>query len=264
MIPQRIQYLVGSSERIRILEALSGTRQKQCTLAEHCSIARSTVHRNLEGLQEWGWVRRTEEGYELTPAGESVLAAYREFTDAVATLGEHEPLLQHLGDVNRPPRSALEGCETTVTTEQDPHAPSVAAAEVIRRNRGDPIRILVSGISPITNQAGWDALEAGSKVETVVDESVLQALEGPYESEARDALDHDGFTLRLYPGSIETGLVLAGDEVCVIAHDDNGNAMASLTGSTPEIREWAQTSYDRFHEGTQSIDVDTASVPSIG
>jgi len=217
MIPDRITYLLGSDERIQVLESLSKRREDQCTIAEACSISRSTVHRNLVGIRERGWARETDGGYELTAAGEGVLAAYREFADTVATLGEHEPLLEHLDGFEPPPVSALDGCETTVATTKNPHAPTVAAAETIRRNAGDSVRIVVSGVSPITNEAGWEALESGSTLETIVDRTVLETLEGAYDSAGREALGRDGFTMRFHPDSIETGLVLAGDEVCVTA-----------------------------------------------
>lgn len=261
MVPDRVQYLVASEERVRLLEALTEGPARQCTLRRKCSLARSTVHRNLTGCAERGWVVETSEGYALTQAGERVVAAYREFAETVYTLADHDPVLQHVGDAHEPlPTAALENCQTTTADATNPHAPSIAAAEVIRRNAGDPIRIAVGGVSPITNDAGWDAVEAGSRVESVVDESVLETLQRAYESTVEAAVDRDRVDIRLSPTSIDTGVVLAGDEVCVVVQDDDGTTQAALTGANRALQEWAEAAYERVREGTTVVEPGAATV----
>jgi hypothetical protein len=53
---------------------------------------------------------------------------------------------------------------------------------------------------------------------------------------------------------IETGLVLAGTDVCVIVHDDVGNAQATLTGSNQALRDWAEGVYGRLREESTPIE----------
>ncbi len=259
MIPERIQYLLASAERVRILEALRSGPTRQCTLRRECSLARSTVHRNLRGCEERNWVVGTCEGYELTQAGEQILDAYQQFADTVCTIADHEPVLEHLHGVDEPlPSSALDDCQTTPTVEDNPHAPSIAAADVIRRNAGKHIRIAASGVSPITNEAGWDALDAGSHLETIVDEPLYETLQHSYSTTVEAALDCERFDLLLSPGTIDTGIVLAGDEVCVVVHDESGNTQAVLTGSTRELRDWAEGVYRRIREGTTPVETGAA------
>lgn len=265
MIPQRIQYLLGSCERVQLLNAISRGVATQSKLAADCEVARSTVHRNLDGLLERGWVTTTEDGYRLTAAGESILVAYREFAEAVRTVGEHEPFLQQLEPVDsRPPASALAGCETTVATEANPHAPSVEVAAMIRRNAGERMRIAVIGVSPITNQATREAVEAGSDLELLFDTTVLETLQRDYDAAASEALEHESLTMRLSQGKIETGLVVTDDEICVVVQGDGGNAVACLTGTTPEIRTWAEQIYERLHERTRLLSAGTDGVPTVG
>jgi len=261
MVPDRVQYLVASEERVRLLEALTEGPARQCALRRKCSLARSTVHRNLRGCAERGWVVETGDGYALTQAGERILAAYREFAETVHALADHDPVLQHLDDAHEPlPTAALENCQTTTAEGRNPHAPSIAAAEVIRRNAGDPIRVAVRGVSPITNEAGWDALDAGSQIEAVVDETVLETLQRSYDATVETAAEHDRVDLRLSRASVATGVVLAGDEVCVVVQDDDGTTQAALTGANRALREWAETVYETVREGTTAIEPGTPTV----
>lgn len=249
MIPDRIQFLIRSPERIAILEALENGPARQCTLKRTCSIARSTVHRNLEGCERRGLVTETDEGYALTPAGEHILAAYHEFADIVGVVDDHQEVLERLWALEEsPPVAALRDCETTVATAGDPHAPSVAAGDVIRRNAGDSIRIAVSALSPITNRAGQDALAAGSRLESVVDPGVLETLRSSYRAQMETAVENDRIDVLVSSLPIDTGLVLAGEEVGVVVHDRNGSTMACLTGSNPDLRDWAENAYGRLRE----------------
>lgn len=255
MIPERISYLVSSAERVAVLEALSEGVTRQCDIARRCSVARSTVHRNLEGCRQRGWVRETPDGHVLTAAGASVLDAYDEFAATVETVTDHAAVLERfVADDEPPPLDALDGAETTVATRGDPHAPSVAAQRVIERNAGAPIRILVSGVSPITNEAGREALAADSSLETVVDHGVFRTLHASYADTVRAALDHPRFALHVCPPPIETGVVLAGEEVCLIVHDDAGGAHACLVGSDPDLRAWAWRRYDAARSSATRVE----------
>jgi predicted transcriptional regulator len=254
MIPDRARYLIGSDERIRLLEALSEGTTRGSELAKECSTARSTVHRNLTGFEERGWVVRSDGEYRLTPAGQRYLDAYREFAETTETIADHEPVLGHLTGVEEPiPTAALFDCETTPMTEADPHAPSVVAAGTIRRHAGEPVRIAASGISPITNRAGLDALDAGSELESVVDRRTLESLRSSYGTPVGAVVDDDRVELLVSPTPVETGVVIAGDEVCVTVHDDDGTAVASLTGSNAELRGWARRVYDRLREASDRV-----------
>lgn len=256
MISERVRYLLASSERVRILEALSVGPARQCDLGRRCGVARSTVHRNLEGLEERGWVAEEDSQYRITPAGQRLLDAYGEFADTVDTLSEHGPVLRHLTEVPEPiPTSSLEACETTPMTEGDPHAPMVSAADVLRRNAGDRLRIAAGTISPITNRATLAAVGEGSRVESVVDKSGLETLRRSYGDAMQSVPDMDRVDLLSTQTSIDPGIVLAEDEVCVVVHDDNGTATASLTGDASELITWAERVYGRIRDRADPIEL---------
>ncbi len=255
MIPERIRFLIGSTERIAILEALEDGPARQCALKRACSIARSTVHRNLEGCERRGLVTETDGEYALTPAGEHVLSAYREFVDVVGVVEDHQAVLERLWTPEEsPPVAALRDAETTVASTEDPHAPSVAAGEAIRRNAGEQVRIAVSGVSPITNQAGRDALAGGSRLESIVDRDVLETMRSSYARAVETVAEDDRVDVLVSPSSIETGLVLAGDEVCIVVHDEAGGTLACLTGAHPELRDWAERVYGALREDASPLE----------
>lgn len=85
-------YLSRSGNRLRLLDILGATRYTPRELAEMTDIARSTLRRILNELEQRGWVERTIDGeYTLTPTGENVSAETARYVDAlnaIDALGE--------------------------------------------------------------------------------------------------------------------------------------------------------------------------------
>jgi predicted transcriptional regulator len=255
MVPERIRYLLASTERVRLLEALTDGPVRQCTLRRECSLARSTVHRNLTGCADRGWVVETDEGYVLTQAGERLLAAYREFADTARTLAEHDPALERLHGVEEAlPTAALGDCRTTAATGHDPHAPTVEAAAVVERNAGDPLRVALGGVSPITTRAIRTALAAGSELEVLLDEGCYGARGRSDDALVEAGGEYERLDLRLSPTPVDAGVVLGEETVCVLVRDERGSARAALTGPTRALGEWAGGVYRRLREGAVPVE----------
>lgn len=250
MISERISYLLGSDERVRVLDALDGGSMRQCDVARRCSIPQSTVHRNLEGLGEWGWVEETDEGYALTVAGRRILAAYEAFAAEVEEVAEHEPFLRCCGRFEPAvPTSALSAGETTASTEANPHAAAMEMAALIRRNAGEDVRVATGAVSPITNRAGWDAVEAGSRVESILGEDAFEAFREAYAETMAEAADYDRIDIRVARESFEFGLVICGQEVGISVPDDTDGVEVCHVSAHPELRSWAERVHDRLRAG---------------
>jgi len=250
MIPERIRYLLGSGERVRVLDALDGGPMRQCDVSRRCSIPQSTVHRNLEGLGEWGWVEETDDGYALTVAGRRILAAYEAFVAEVEEVAEHEAFLRCCGRFDPAvPTSALSAGETTTSTEANPHAAAMEMASLIRRNAGDDVRVATGAVSPITNRAGWDAVEAGSHVESILGEDAFAAFREEYADTMTEAAAADGVDVRVARESFEFGLAVCGTEVGVSVPDATDGVEVCHVSAHPELRSWADSLYDRLRAG---------------
>jgi predicted transcriptional regulator len=247
MIPDRISYLLGSEERVRMLEVLEDDRMRQCDVARRCSLPQSTAHRNLEGLVDRDWVAEREEGYTLTVAGRRMLEAYRTFESEVTEIAEHEAFLRCCDRFDPEiPASALWAGETTVATEANPHAAAMEMAALIRSHAGTDLRIATGTISPITNRAGWDAVEAGSNVQSLLGEDAFEAFRDHYGETAAEADGYDRIDIRAVDGSVEFGLVLCGDEVGVSVPGATDGIEACHRSSHPELRSWGEAVHERL------------------
>lgn len=254
-VPDEVEYLLGSDRRIRILEALGERPKRQVTIARECSIAPSTVHRNVAGLDRRGWVREDDDRYALTAAGERILSAYRRFAETAERLGEYEPLLRSFEDVDvSVPTEAVVGGDLVTATPSDPHAPAVAMARLMRTADVERIRVVASIVSPITNAGAEGFLSDGRTIEMVVDrETMVSARESYFENYAH-ALASDRVDLHVSPDPVEFSLVLAGDEVGV-GGDPDADPSACLVGSDDDLRAWAEDVYRDVRSGAGRIDV---------
>ena len=88
----RIQYLVASKNRVRVLEYLSETPADRDELSEQLGIPRSTLSRVLTGLEEQNWISQHGTDCNSTPLG-ALLA------DELTSLSEAVEAMQHLEHV---------------------------------------------------------------------------------------------------------------------------------------------------------------------
>lgn len=249
-VPDDVEYLLGSDKRIRILEALGEGPKRQATVARECSIAPSTVHRNVEGLESRGWVREREddEGYALTAVGERILAAYRSFADTTEHLAEYEPLLGCFEDLAvSPPTSGVVGGEVVTATPSNPHAAMVAAADAIRESGAERLRTVCGGVSPITNGAAENMLGEGHRIEIVTDRETMACSRESYFENYAQSLASDRVDLLVTDEPIRFGLVLADESVCVVGRE-NGRPRAALVGAGEDLRAWAEDVYRSLRE----------------
>lgn len=70
-----IHFLVRSGHRMCILRALSRTESASVEdLRRQCTTSASTLERNLDLLEEYGWIRRQNQDYTITSLGAIFIA----------------------------------------------------------------------------------------------------------------------------------------------------------------------------------------------
>ncbi|WP_435156035.1 helix-turn-helix domain-containing protein [Haladaptatus sp. DFWS20] len=81
---EKVDFLASSPTRLCLLRELDGQRHTSNTLTEVCACSRATVHRNVETLQNYGWIRPIDGRYELTVVGKRILRQFHSLLETTS------------------------------------------------------------------------------------------------------------------------------------------------------------------------------------
>lgn len=254
-IHEQIKYLASSTNRVRLLETLRDHPSRPSALVDRCSVARSTIHRNLNELGDLGWVRRENGHYRTTDTGALVLKKYDELYQTIERVDKAEPfrICFEREDVEFP----LEGLDTATVREgtaENPHAAlhyyTESIPDSIERFRGiSPV------VSPMFNNAYRDRLPAATHSELIIDEGVLATSQDAYPDAFEYSLSLDSLEIYVHPTSLTFGLaIFDGERTFVSAYDEQSRLRAVLDSSDDDLLEWATDVYETCREGTTSLE----------
>jgi predicted transcriptional regulator len=249
-----IAFLVGSDCRVGTLHALGDEPLGPSTLAERVSCARETAQRNLSGFVERNWVRKRDGGYELTVAGRMVLDQYRRLAQTVENADRLTVFLEHAGSVvDRIDPEQLAEQTVTTSTPEHPHAPIERWLDIV-----DGVVDEYYGIQPIVsrvfNEAAEESIGEETRMELIIDQSVLETSRERFPEALELAFELDQFTLWISPIQIDFGLAISDDHVWLAAYDDLGNVVASVDGDDDAFAEWAHETYEAHRERSRQAE----------
>ena len=242
---EHVAFLVGSANRVRILEALREQPYRQCELTEACDLSRSTAHRALDGLEGRGWVEQAAGEYRLTVGGDLVLARYEALETAIARIDEWGPFLNRVGDpADTLPLAALQNATLVRSTAENPHAAAAHFADALATSAADVFYGISPVVSPRFNEAAEGLIAAGTEMELIVDESVFDTSSTEYADDLDRAFSLDSFTLYVSPDDIGFGLTILDERAMIGAYDDRGVLRECLDTTDESLRAWAYDIYD--------------------
>lgn len=236
-----IAFLVGSPHRVRILRALYD--QDGCTRGELRALvdaSRTTVQRNVQALEERGWITNASVEYAITPAGALV-------TEELLGLVETMQLATDLRDVLCwLPRAELgfdlrelNDATITVATPTNPYAPVNRLADTLE-TAGQ-----LRGIFSAATLATLDIAHARVAVDgvdwsIVLAATVHEALESSpaYAERFDDLLAADRFDLYAYPDGVPFYLGIFDDELQLGIENGDGVLKALVQSTSATVREW--------------------------
>lgn len=251
-----IAYLVGSDNRVRILETLRERPHGPSELASACACARETAHRCLAGFVDRGWVTRENGRYEITPSGEMVLERYRGLESAVTQTTRLEAFLGRAPSAFRDlPPELLSELHLEAATPEDPHAPISRFRSVLGDETLDRFRGVTPVVSAVFNEAAARVIAPETDAELVVDESVLRASRTTYEDALDEAFSLSEFTLLLAREPLTFGLVLADDRAYASVYDD-GSVVASVDSDDGRFVQWIAELYERVRREARVVEPD--------
>jgi predicted transcriptional regulator len=261
---EHVAFLVGSENRVRILETLRERPCRQCELVRVCGLSRSTVHRALDGLAAREWIRNEGGEYRLTAGGQFVLERYEALETSIERVNEWGPFLNRLGDVAATlPPAALDDATMVTTTPENPHGPVSHTADALASSRAETFYGISPIVSPLINEAARKLIETGAEMELLIDDSVLDTSRAAYPAALEDAYTLENFALYLYPGDLTFGLTILDERVLVSTHDEQGVLRECLDGTNEALAAWARDTYEEYRAAAERVDAGADTVSQL-
>lgn len=255
-----LQFLTGSPARFAVLSALAESAARPCELRDQVDATRTTIQRILAGYSDRQWVRKVDRQYRLTLTGRRVYERYDALVAETERAREFGPLAQHLGPIGDDlPDVVFEAGRITVSSEQTPLAAVNQLTDWFSDAEGT-----VKTVSPIVaamfNDTAAELLEAGTRIESIIDHNVLERSEREFDDALARGIDDESIEFYVSESSLEFGLVVDDRGCCLGAYDDDNNLRVTLVVEDSAAREWALDQFDQCREDATPLEA-VLSVP---
>lgn len=253
-----VAYLSRSGSRIRILDALTTDPCTRGELTETTGIARTTVGRIINELEERGWARRTTDGeYETTPTGSYIFSEFTPFVESVRAI-------RNLGDLtawlptDEVPIDLRHFTDATVR-RPDPADPMSTISDFNARLDGVSEFQCLVGIAPPVpfERAMVDGVEnRGLDTKHVItDEELNYLLEHPDRLTRWRAYLRAGANVYRYDGQIPCNLFVFDDTLIISnSKSDVGETHVGIESENREILSWAREVIDGYCRDAEALD----------
>lgn len=238
------RYLAGSPARAAVLRALRAEPRRPAALTDAVDATRTTVQRILAGFRDRNWVIKRDGAYRVTSSGRRVHDAYEELLDEIACADRYGSFVAEIERFAPGfPASALDSGTLTVADDRDPLAAVDRVVELLHEGRGSEIRSSSPIVTQQYNEAAAAALDAGSRIELLIDEGVLSASVADFEPETVRALEDDDAAVYVTADPIRYGLFRCEGVASVVAHDDRNSPVCVLESTDSTVLEWVDERY---------------------
>ncbi|MDG5775934.1 helix-turn-helix domain-containing protein [Haloarculaceae archaeon H-GB2-1] len=238
---EAVEYLARSETRVQLLTALAEEhRLRKDELQERTDASRTTIQRNLAGLEERGWITSTNREYACTIAGEWVADDFEGLVQTVREASRLGPVLQHIDTSTFEFDPSSVGFEVTSGTRGHPMKMIQAHAQSLRGATDVRLLLPETGEGPV--QALTERTVAGACETTVlVTETVLDVFRTnpACRGYVEEMMQVAEFELLVTDAEIPYYLGVVDDEV-QIGVSENGQPIALLTTDSPTAFEWAE------------------------
>lgn len=240
--------LSRSPTRVRILEALNQNgRLKKENLKATIDASRTTITRNLDVLEDHGWIRTGHQEHAITPAGRAIV---EDFQDLVETMDVSVRLEEFFRWVP--------------ATEFDLDLQHLAEADIMVGEPGDPYAMVNRHVSKLETMeecrsllpfTGLHAAEAATgqienedaRVTVIVEPDVADTFESnPQYAELIDDVVADGrMDVLVYDDTIPYNLNII-DETVQILVAEGDEPRALLESDAEAVYDWAVHTFENY------------------
>ena len=260
---EEVSALSRSKHRVRLLDWLAEHgRLHRNDIRARCDADRTTVVRNLELLEEHGWIERNNHHYVITPAGEIISQQFSDLITVVQLTQRLQPILKWLPLSDLDTDLTMFEDATVVTPDPaNPYAP--VNRHIDAMDAADRFRCILPavGLQPMTI-AHELVVERGCTHEIIVDLDVADTLRSDpaYNALYEEMLDTGRFTGYVSTRPCTYYLGVTDDLVQIGVEDGNGmpRGLIELPAHSPDVAEWADRLYARHKQHSEPLHIGTA------
>lgn len=245
-------------QRKPVLALLAEGPHHRRELQEKLDISKATCHRIIRSFDENDFLRRTDQGYELTEFGQVVAEQVREFERTLNTASQLKPLLEAFNsatvDFDIEPFT-----DATIIRPQpdDPTPPIHRYLELFRE--ATFIRTLArkSFVPPLYLEEIFESgIEDDKDGGIVICPKSLAKEQITEYAEWHQTVEDKGFPIRyrIYDRSPFGMTIYDDDRVVLRAYDEEtGTLVLSADTDNPEALSWAEEVFDHYYERSEPV-----------
>lgn len=250
-VADQLKFIASSDIRARMLRELRDRTLIERDVRDALDAPRSTVHQNIEKLQERGWLRATDDGYTTTWYGAVVLSEYESCTRNLETAQSLGPFLEHVA-VETVDLSVLSGATVTVAEPNRPNAALERICDLFEA--AESFSGFMPYVVPRWIELGHQNITlAGHDLDLVLSATAADAIVLDHADRLREAIESDNATHYRYDGDLPYSLLFLGGRVVLTAFDDLGHPRAVVDTADEAALDWAESVYDEYAEDATLI-----------
>lgn len=251
-----VEVLTRSRNRVRILQALAEHEQiHRDALRESFDVSRTTLTRNLDALEEQGWLRNSGATYRITPCGELVASEVVNLLETTHVAKQLQDALRYVpvSELDLDLR-LLSDADVWVAEPGDPYAMINRQVEAIRQMTRGAGLLRVTGLHAM-EAAHAAVVQRECEIELVVVPSVAETLTSKpeYRRLVAEMRETGRCQVFVYDGTVPFSLALI-DETVQLVVDDDGQPRALVESDSLGVREWAERVYETHREQAKPIE----------
>jgi predicted transcriptional regulator len=247
------QFLTGSPQRFAVLARLEERAARPTDLCDTVDATRTTIQRILAGFSERQWTVKRDGEYQLTVTGKRVFDRYRALLDEAERARAVGPLAAHLGPLATDlPVDLLDPDRLTTSSEQNPLAAIDRFTDWLGDVDGD-LRAISPIVTSVFNDIAADLLETGTRIEFIIDHSVLERSASDFSTALERSVEHENIQTHVHDTPLDIGLALDRSRVCLAAYDDRNNVRAIAESGAPAVYSWADETFEQYKDRSEPL-----------
>lgn len=251
-----IAFLTASEQRVVALCALAERPRDRAALLERTGVSSSTIGRTIREFENRYWIERRGRHYEATQLGVFVAAKVDELIEQIQ-------IERRLRDVwhQLPVEASDLGVElmldavVTVADATDPYSPVTRFVSLLEET--DHFRFVgfdIALLEPCKDEFRQRVLD-GMRAEVIDPPNLARNILAVHSTHCEASLESGNLSVRVHDDLPQYGLCLFDDRVGISGYEsDSGTVLALVDTDDPEVREWAETTYESYRRESRPLD----------
>ncbi|MBV0901039.1 helix-turn-helix transcriptional regulator [Haloarcula salina] len=243
-----MEFLALSANRVDVLRLLSESAHTRGKLAAETGASQATLGRIIEDFEDRSWIRREGGAYVATATGRIVAEGVTDLLDILDTERDLRGIVRYL------PSDAMDFdlrhlADATITTPSQtrPNAPLQRLLDLLRD--AEDVRTFSHAFNDQTLEIVRERVSAGEQTfRGVFSPHAIEALaaDDQLSGRLRRLLGEPDAAVRVRPAGVPLAVMVADDVVHLLLRDEDGVLRAALETTNPEVRAWAERSFERY------------------